>query len=79
MFFYLLFCAVVMMKGEEIYHRTADKSRRRTLIAALLCFSLTNLLMLMNDFVETDKIGSLFILSVAIMVNIDLKGRQEPT
>jgi O-antigen ligase len=78
LFFYLLFCVVVMLKGEEIYHRTPDKSRRRTLIAALLCFSLTNLLMLMNDFVETDKIGSLFILSVAIIVNIDLKGRQEP-
>jgi O-antigen ligase len=70
--FYLLFCVVVMLKGEEIYHNVADKSRRRTLVAALLCFSLTNLLMLMNDFVETDKIGSLFILSVAILVNIDL-------
>jgi hypothetical protein len=46
-------------------------------VAALLCFSLTNLLMLMNDFVETDKIGSLFILSVAIMVNLDLK-REKP-
>ena len=67
-----------MLKGEEIYHRTTDKSRRRTLVAALLCFSLTNLLMLMNDFVETDKIGSLFILSVAIMVNVDLKARDVP-
>lgn len=75
--FYLLFCVVVMLKGEQIFHRTFDKSRRRTLVAALLCFSLTNLLMLMNDFVETDKIGSLFIMSVAILVNVDLKGREE--
>ncbi len=77
LFFYLLFCVVVMLKGEEIYHQTVDISRRRTLVAALLCFSLTNLLMLMNDFVETDKIGSLFILSVAIMVNVALKNRDE--
>jgi O-antigen ligase len=77
LFFYLLFCAVVMLKGEEIYHHTHTISHRRTLVAALLCFSLTNLLMLMNDFVETDKIGSLFILSVAIMVNLDLK-REKP-
>lgn len=74
--FYLLFCIVVMLKGEDIFHRTADKSRRRTLMAALLCFCLTNILMLMNDFVETDKIGSLFILSVAIIVNVDLKERR---
>ena len=73
--FYLLFCVVVLLKGEDIFHRTLDKSRRRTLVAAILCFSLTNLLMLMNDFVETDKIGSLFILSVAIIVNIDLKNK----
>ncbi len=75
--FYLLFCVVVMLKGEEIFHRTLDKSRRRTLVAAVLCFCLTNLLMLMNDFVETDKIGSLFILSVAIIVNVDLKNKTE--
>jgi O-antigen ligase len=75
--FYLIFCLVVMLKGEQIYHQTQDLSRRRTLVSALLCFSLTNLLMLMNDFVETDKIGSLFILSVAIMVNVDLKNRSE--
>jgi len=34
-------------------------------------------LMLMNDFIETDKIGSLFFLSAAILVNIDLKNREE--
>jgi O-antigen ligase len=73
---FLLFCAVVMLKGEQIYHRTQDPSLRRALLAALLCFTLTNLLMLMNDFVETDKIGSLFFLSVAILVNIDLKSRE---
>ena len=77
--FYLLFCAVVMLKGEQIFHHTLDASRRRTLMAALLCFSLTNLLMLMNDFVETDKIGSLFIISVAIIVNVDLKKGSKPS
>ena len=73
--FYLLFCVLVMLKGESIYHNTIDSSRRRVLMAALLCFCLTNILMLMNDFLETDKIGSLFILSVAIIVNVDLKNR----
>ena len=73
---FLLFCIVVMLKGEQIYHQTKDIGRRRVLVASLLCFTLTLLLMLMNDFLETDKIGSLFFMSVAILVNVDLKNRE---
>lgn len=69
LFFYLLFCVVVMLRGESLYHSTRTLWRRNMLMAALLCFVLTNLLMLMNDFVETDKIGSLFIMSAAILAN----------
>lgn len=76
--FFLLFSALVMLKGEQIYHRTKDPGRRRLLSAALLCFILVDLLMLMNDLVETDKIGSLFFMSAAILVNIDLKNREAP-
>ncbi len=72
---FLLFCVVVMLKGERIFHQTKETWRRRVLVASLLCFTLTLLLMLMNDFVETDKIGSLFFMSAAILVNIDLKNR----
>ena len=75
LFFFLLFCVVTMLQGQRIYHRTNDVSRRRTLVAAILCFILIDLLMLMNDFVETDKIGSLFFLSAAILINVDLKER----
>ena len=73
--FFLFFCVVTMLQGQRIYHRTADPGRRRVLLAAVLCFILVTLLMLMNDFVETDKIGSLFFLSAAILVNMDLKAR----
>lgn len=69
LFFYLLFCVVVMLRGESLYHSTRTLWRRNMLMAALLCFVLTNLLMLMNDFVETDKIGSLFIMSAAILAS----------
>lgn len=77
LFFFLLFCAVVMLKGEQIYHRTPNAERRRNLVAALLCFIMIDLLMLMNDFVETDKIGSLFFLSAAMIAGIDLKNKDE--
>lgn len=73
--FFLLFCVVVMLKGESVYHQTKERSIRVALLSALLCFVLINILMLMNDFIETDKIGSLFFLTAAILVNIDLKNK----
>jgi O-antigen ligase len=75
--FFLTFCFIVMLKGEQIYHRTPNRQRRQMLVAALLCFILIDLLMLMNDLVETDKVGSLFFLSAAILVAIDLKNKSE--
>lgn len=75
--FFLTFCFIVMLKGEQIYHRTTNRPRRQMLAAALLCFILIDLLMLMNDLVETDKVGSLFFLSAAILVSIDLKNKEE--
>lgn len=74
--FFLLFCTVVMLVGERVYHQTPARADRAALLAAVLCFVLINILMLMNDFVETDKIGSLFFLSAAIVVNLDLKNRK---
>lgn len=73
--FFLLFCLLVIFKGQQVYHYTPDAGRRRMLVAALLTFMLITMLMLMNDFVETDKIGSLFFICSAILVNMDLRRR----
>lgn len=71
--FFLIFCLVTIFKGQQIYHNTPNTGRRRVLVAALLSFMLIAMLMLMNDFVETDKIGSLFFICAAIIVNTDLQ------
>lgn len=74
--FFLGFCFTVMFMGQQIYHRTPEPGRRRILVSALLSFMLIALLMLMNDFVETDKIGSLFFLCAAVLVNCDLNSHR---
>jgi O-antigen ligase len=73
---FLAFCFVVMFKGQQLYHRMRSAWKRRMIASALLCFILIALLMLMNDFVETDKIGSLFFLSAAMLVTLDLGNRR---
>ncbi len=79
MVIFIFFSLVVMLYGERVYHRTAVGWQRRMVTASMMCFILIDLLMLMNDLVETDKIGSLFFISVAMLVNLDLNGRERPT
>ena len=71
-FIFIGLCFFAMIYGQRIYHRLHTPWRRRMLLAALLCFVLIVILMLMNDFVETDKIGSLFFISLAVMANMDI-------
>jgi O-antigen ligase len=72
---FLIFSAFVMLFGEKVYHQTTDPSGRRILLMAWLSFVIIALLMMMNDLVETDKVGSFFWLCCAIMVNVDLANR----
>lgn len=67
--FFLLFFVLVLLWGQHAYHRLRDTGRRYVVMAALLSFAISGLLMLMNDFVETDKIGSLFFICAALVVN----------
>lgn len=73
MLIFILFSVVVMLYGERVFHRTEVGWKRRMVTASVMCFILIDLLMLMNDLVETDKIGSLFFMSVAMLVNLGMK------
>lgn len=76
----LLFVAlvfVVLLKGELIYHQTTDPGRRRVVMAVLMTTVIIDGLLLMNDLVESDKVGSFFFLCMAVLVNMDLANRQE--
>ncbi|MBU6342266.1 MAG: O-antigen ligase family protein [Bacteroidetes bacterium] len=79
LFFFLLFSVVTMISGQKIYHNTSNPELRWCLMASILCFMLTDMLMLMNDLVETDKIGSLFFMSAALLVNFDLLNQNAQT
>lgn len=77
--FFLALCCFALLYGERVYHRCQEAWQRRMAAAATSSFALIALLMLMNDFVETDKIGSLFFINLAILVNMNPTGREEET
>lgn len=62
----------ILLYGENIYHQTQDPNRKRIIMTVLLCSIIIDAFLLINDLVETDKVGSFFFMCMAILVNMDL-------
>lgn len=69
---YLALIVVVLLVGENTWHRLGPGWRRDMVMAALLSLIIMHALQIMNDLVETVKAGSLFFLCTAIIVNMSL-------
>ena len=70
-FFALIF--FVLLRGEKIYHKVSEPWQRHTAMATLLSFVTILILIMINDLLETDKIGSFFFMNLAILTNLDVK------
>ncbi|MEN0004601.1 MAG: O-antigen ligase family protein [Bacteroidota bacterium] len=71
--FFLLLVFYTLIRGEYIYHQLSHPRDRQLLMAALLSLIVLMTLQLINDLVETDKIGPFFFIALAIIVNLDLR------
>ncbi len=67
---FLILCFTVLIYGENVYHRLEPGWQRDMLMAALLSTIVIDALLLVNDLVETDKVGSLFFINMALIVNL---------
>lgn len=71
----ILFLALsfyVLIRGEQIYHYCQDAGRRRIVLMVLLSTVVIDAFLIINDLIETDKVGSFFFLAMAILVNQEL-------
>lgn len=68
----LAFLLGILIYGEKIYHRLNDPDRKAAVLAALLSLVVIYAFLLINDMLETDKMGSFFFLNVAVIVNASL-------
>ena len=69
---FIILVFIVLLNGERVYHNTKSESRKRVVMIAILTTVVIDGLLLMNDMVETDKVGSFFFLCMALIVNADL-------
>ncbi len=75
--FYMIFIFFILIKGEKIYHETKDPFRRNIIMTAMMVFLMVDAFQLINDLLETMKVGSLFFISMALLINMDLKNQRE--
>jgi O-antigen ligase len=74
-FLFLIYYAIIC--GERIYHESTGRKRKDLVMATLLSMIIIDSFLLMNDMIETDKIGSFFFLNMAIIIIIDLLNKKE--
>lgn len=72
-----LFCLLVLWEIPRIYKQAADKNHRNLVMACALSFIILLFHLMLNDLIETDKPGSLFFLDVAILIKLDLWGKNK--
>lgn len=65
---FLMLIIVVLLYGERLYHRMPISPKRQFLMAALISFGCNLFVLTLNDMVETDKLGSFFFFSIAIVI-----------
>ncbi|MDZ7877953.1 MAG: O-antigen ligase family protein [Saprospiraceae bacterium] len=71
LFFALVF--YVLVRGEQIYHNAVITWRKHTIMASMLSMVTILILIVINDLIETDKIGSFFYLNLAILTSMDVE------
>ena len=66
-FIFIALCIFVLIYGETVYHQLTDKEDRLLAMSAIISFGIILSILIMNDMIETDKVGPFFFLSMAIL------------
>jgi len=74
---FLCLIVFVVIYGERVYHQTKEKKRKDLVMAAILSTIIIDAFLIMNDMIETDKIGSFFFFNIAIIALIDMFNKEE--
>ncbi len=74
--FFLGLAIYSLILGERIYHRTSDPFYQHAAMAVVLSLVVINSFLLINDMMETDKVGSFFFIGLALLVRLDFLSRK---
>jgi O-antigen ligase len=66
--FFLVFIIYLLLLAEKLYHNVSDPILQRRIMGWGLCIFIVFLISLMNEVIESDKIGPLFFISAALLI-----------
>ena len=66
----LLFLGSILYYGQSFYVRQTSPEARAAVVCALLSVIVVGAFSILNDLLETDKVGSLFFIATAILINM---------
>lgn len=66
-------CFVLLIESENLYHRCTDLKDKYLVMACALAFIIIFAMNLINDLIETDKVGPFFFLNMAFLLFISSK------
>lgn len=73
----LVLLGVMFWYAQYLYHRVSDVFYKTVAFVSGIILTMLLLLNFLSDLVETDKIGSLFFLCLAVLVTTDIQTRKE--
>jgi O-antigen ligase len=65
---FLIYIFGALIIGERMYHRQTDPAARNAIMAALLAMLIVDAFNIINDQMETDKVGAQYLLNLAVLV-----------
>ncbi len=74
---YALLILTIFYYGQKVYHRQTDRFNKIAVMATLCMIAALFVNNFFSELLETDKIGSLFLLGIAVIAAIDLKWKQQ--
>ena len=76
----LIFIALsfyALIKGEQVYHESKSATRKGIVMGAILSLVVINAFLLINDMIETDKMGTFFFMNLVLIINADLSNKSD--
>ncbi|MCZ2339851.1 MAG: O-antigen ligase family protein [Chitinophagales bacterium] len=65
---FITLCFILIVQAENLYHRCTDRHDQYIIMASALGFIIIFAMNLINDLIETDKVGPFFFFNAAILV-----------
>jgi O-antigen ligase len=72
---FLILTFFSILYGQKVYHQTIGLKRKELVMSFILSLVVIDAFLLMNDMIETCKIGSFYFMNLSAIVIIDLNNR----